>query len=68
MANKKKAKKKAAKPAAKKVAAPVEAVGEKVEAKPAHVEEAFIKVCGTDVGGSVMMTQSEYDAYNAKNK
>jgi len=63
MAGKKTAKKKAAKKVAKKVAAPVEQKGEEVEAEPAHVEEAFIQVRGTAVGGTRMMTQSEYDAY-----
>jgi hypothetical protein len=61
MAGKKKAKKKAAKPAA----APAEksGEGEEVVAEPAHVEERFIKVRGTGVGGTQMMTQSEYDTY-----
>jgi hypothetical protein len=64
MANKKKAKKKAAKPAA----APAEnsGEGEEVVSEPAHVEERFIKVRGTGVGGTQMMTQSEHDAYCKK--
>ena len=58
-------KKKAAKPAA---AAPEEKASEEVAAPPAIVEERTIKVRGTDVGGTCMMTQTEYDAYIAKKR
>lgn len=79
MANKKSGKKTAKKKVGKKVTAgkdgkkgkvedilgdpPEEKTGEKVEAEPAHVEEAFIRVRGTPVGGTRLMTQTEYDAY-----
>lgn len=56
-----KKKAKPAKPAP--VEAPAEASGEEVESEPAIVEEAFIQVRGTSVGGTVMMTQSEHDEY-----
>lgn len=68
MANKKSAKKKVAKKVAKKVEVPAEnnGEGEEVESEPAHVEEAFIRVRGTGVGGTKLMTQTEYDAFCKK--
>ncbi len=64
MANKKSSKKKKT----VKQEVPVEKKGEEVVSEPAHVEEAFITVRGTSVGGTQKMTQSEYDAYIAKTK
>jgi len=37
--------------------------GEKVKSKPAMVEEATIRVRGTGVGGTRLMTPSEHKAY-----
>lgn len=56
-------KKKAAKPAEPEVTA---GEGEEVESEEAHVEEATIKVRGTEVGGTCMMTPTEYEAHLKK--
>lgn len=54
-------KKKAAKPA--EAEAPEEKAGEEVEVEPAHVPETVIKVRGTAVGGTKLMTASEHAEY-----
>jgi hypothetical protein len=69
MANKKKAAKKKDAPAD--AAAANEGEGEEVTSEPAIVEEANIQVRGKGVGGVVMMTKTQHDAFckeNAKKK
>ncbi|MHC4704028.1 MAG: hypothetical protein ACYTFQ_26000 [Planctomycetota bacterium] len=63
--SKKKTSKKADKPEAPEVTS---GEGEEVESEPAHVEEATIRVRGTGVGGTRLMTPSEHEAYCKENR
>jgi hypothetical protein len=66
--SKKKTSKKADKPEAPEAPEVASGEGEEVESEPAHVEEATIRVRGTGVGGTRLMTPSEHEAYCKENR